>query len=122
MPDQESSKTTQDRYFTIGEVSTLCEVKQHVLRYWETQFSQLQQLTRLNGRRYYSKVDVEFIHELKDLLYVRGFTISGAQKHLATKKEENKQEEEAKVSQSTIKAAIQDLHDAKQMLKEITLD
>lgn len=122
MPGQESSKPSQDRYFTIGEVSTLCEVKQHVLRYWETQFVQLQQLTRLNGRRYYTKTDIDFIHELKDLLYARGFTISGAQKHLAAPREENKTEEPATASQSTIKAVLEDLQDAKQMLKKITFD
>lgn len=122
MPVQESSKTSQDRYYTIGEVSTLCEVKQHVLRYWETQFPQLQKLTRLNGRRYYTKSDIDFIHELKDLLYARGFTISGAQKHLATQQEEPKTEEAASPSQSKIKAAIEDLQDAKRILKEITIE
>ena len=122
MPVQESSKTSHDRYYTIGEVSTLCEVKQHVLRYWETQFAQLQKLTRLNGRRYYTKADIDFIHELKDLLYARGFTISGAQKHLATKQEGLKTEESVRPSQSKIKAAIEDLQDAKQILKEITIE
>ena len=122
MPDRESSKTTQDRYFTIGEVSTRCDIKQHVLRYWETQFEQLQQLTRLNGRRYYTKTDVDFILELKELLYTRGFTISGAQKHLAKSKEENEDKQVAKVSQTSVQSAIQDLQEAKSILKEITLD
>ena len=122
MPDQESSKTSQDRYYTIGEVSTLCEVKQHVLRYWETQFPQLQKLTRLNGRRYYTKGDIDFIRELKDLLYSRGFTISGAQKYLAKGREEPDTEELAKPSQSAIQTAIDELQDAKQLLKEITIE
>lgn len=122
MPDQESSKPTQDRYYTIGEVSTLCEVKQHVLRYWETQFQQLQKLTRLNGRRYYTKGDIDFINELKDLLYTRGFTISGAQKYLATGRAEHESTELAPASHSNVKAAIEDLQDAKQILKEITIE
>ena len=122
MPDQESSKSTQDRYYTIGEVSTLCEVKQHVLRYWETQFEQLQKLTRLNGRRYYTKRDIDFIHELKDLLYARGFTINGAQKYLASSQEETETNDLATASQSTIKSVIKDLQDAKQILKEITIE
>lgn len=123
MQDRESNKTTtQDRYYTIGEVSTLCDVKQHVLRYWETQFTQLQKLTRLNGRRYYSKADVAFIRELKDLLYAQGFTISGAQKHIATKPEENAAQEVGAMSHSTIAAAIEDLHEAKQILNELNLD
>lgn len=122
MPDQESSRTSQDRYYTIGDVSTLCEVKQHVLRYWETQFEQLQKLTRLNGRRYYTKSDIDFIHELKDLLYTRGFTISGAQKHLASSKQETEAKDLNDLSQSTIKSAIKDLQDAKQILKEISIE
>ncbi|MXZ43840.1 MAG: MerR family transcriptional regulator [Gammaproteobacteria bacterium] len=122
MPDQESSKPTQDRYYTIGEVSTLCEVKQHVLRYWETQFEQLQKLTRLNGRRYYTKSDIDFIGELKDLLYTRGFTISGAQKFLATGRVEHESTELTPASQSNVKAAIADLQDAKQILKQITIE
>lgn len=122
MPDQESSKPPQDRYYTIGEVSTLCEVKQHVLRYWETQFSQLQKLTRLNGRRYYTKGDIDFIRKLKDLLYTRGFTISGAQKYLATRREEPESEDLAKTSQATIQSAIEHLQDAKQILKDITIE
>lgn len=122
MPDQESSKTSQDRYYTIGEVSTLCEVKQHVLRYWETQFAQLQKLTRLNGRRYYTKSDIDFIRELKELLYTRGFTISGAQKYLASRHEKPKSEDLTNTSRSTLQSAIEDLQDAKQILKEITIE
>ena len=122
MPDQESSKTSQDRYYTIGDVSSLCEVKQHVLRYWETQFEQLQKLTRLNGRRYYTKGDVDFILELKELLYTRGFTISGAQKYLATGREVSEPKDLTDALQSTIEAAIEELQDAKQILKEISIE
>ncbi len=122
MPDQESSKTSQDRYYTIGDVSSLCDVKQHVLRYWETQFEQLQKLTRLNGRRYYTKSDIDFIHELKELLYTRGFTISGAQKYLATRTEETETKDLTDASQSTIQSAIEDLREAKQILKAISIE
>ncbi|MEO8938118.1 MAG: MerR family transcriptional regulator [Burkholderiaceae bacterium] len=81
------------RYFTIGEVSELCGVKPHVLRYWEQEFTQLKPVKRRGNRRYYQHHEVLLIRRIRDLLYEQGFTISGARnrldaraeaKHLAT--------------------------------------
>ncbi|MDD5031205.1 MAG: MerR family transcriptional regulator [Rhodoferax sp.] len=66
------------RYFTIGEVSDLCGVKPHVLRYWEQEFTQLRPIKRRGNRRYYQHHEVLMIRRIRDLLYDQGFTISGA--------------------------------------------
>jgi len=66
------------RYFTIGEVSDLCGVKPHVLRYWEQEFTQLRPMKRRGNRRYYQHHEVLMIRRIRDLLYDQGFTISGA--------------------------------------------
>ena len=66
------------RYFTIGEVSELCGVKPHVLRYWEQEFTQLRPMKRRGNRRYYQHHEVLMIRRIRDLLYDQGFTISGA--------------------------------------------
>lgn len=71
------------RYFTIGEVSELCAVKPHVLRYWEQEFPQLKPVKRRGNRRYYQRHDVQLIRLIRNLLYVEGFTISGARNKLA---------------------------------------
>ena len=71
------------RYFTIGEVSKLCEVKPHVLRYWEQEFSQLTPVKRRGNRRYYQRHEVKLIRHIRILLYVEGFTINGARSRLA---------------------------------------
>lgn len=71
------------RYFTIGEVSDLCAVKPHVLRYWEQEFPQLKPVKRRGNRRYYQRHDVVLIRQIRSLLYVEGFTISGARNRLA---------------------------------------
>ncbi len=73
------------RYFTIGEVSDLCLVKPHVLRYWEQEFSQLEPLKRRGNRRYYQRHDILLIRQIKGLLYEKGFTINGARQHLSGK-------------------------------------
>ncbi|RKZ86051.1 MAG: MerR family transcriptional regulator [Candidatus Parabeggiatoa sp. nov. 1] len=70
------------RYFTIGEVSELCAVKPHVLRYWEQEFSQLKPIKRRGNRRYYQREDVILIRQIRSLLYEHGFTIGGAKQHL----------------------------------------
>jgi DNA-binding transcriptional MerR regulator len=70
------------RYFTIGEVSELCAVKPHVLRYWEQEFSQLRPIKRRGNRRYYQRDDVILIRQIRSLLYEHGFTIGGAKQHL----------------------------------------
>jgi DNA-binding transcriptional MerR regulator len=70
------------RYFTIGEVSELCGVKPHVLRYWEQEFPQLKPVKRRGNRRYYQRQDVLVIRQIRALLYEQGFTIGGARNRL----------------------------------------
>ena len=70
------------RYFTIGEVSELCGVKPHVLRYWEQEFAQLKPVKRRGNRRYYQHHEVLLIRRIRDLLYEQGFTINGARHRL----------------------------------------
>ena len=70
------------RYFTIGEVSELCAVKPHVLRYWEQEFPDLKPVERRGNRRYYQRHDVMLIRQIRSLLYDEGFTIGGARQRL----------------------------------------
>ena len=70
------------RYFTIGEVSELCLVKPHVLRYWEQEFTQLEPVKRRGNRRYYQHKDVLLIRQIRNLLYDQGFTIGGARQRM----------------------------------------
>ncbi|WP_028229347.1 MerR family transcriptional regulator [Paraburkholderia ferrariae] len=72
------------RYFTIGEVSELCGVKPHVLRYWEQEFTQLKPVKRRGNRRYYQHHEVLLIRRIRELLYEQGFTINGARNRLDT--------------------------------------
>lgn len=74
------------RYFTIGEVSELCAVKPHVLRYWEQEFTQLRPMKRRGNRRYYQHHEVLLIRRIRELLYDQGFTISGARNQLMDQK------------------------------------
>jgi DNA-binding transcriptional MerR regulator len=76
------------RYFTIGEVSDLCAVKPHVLRYWEQEFTQLKPVKRRGNRRYYQHHEVLLIRRIRDLLYEQGFTINGARHRLETEASE----------------------------------
>ncbi|KOR33127.1 hypothetical protein TI05_02925 [Achromatium sp. WMS3] len=69
-------------YFTIGEVSNICDVKPHVLRYWEQEFPQLKPTKRRGNRRYYQPQDVAMVRKIRGLLYDQGFTICGARQHL----------------------------------------
>ncbi|MCC7516297.1 MAG: MerR family transcriptional regulator [Pseudomonadales bacterium] len=71
------------RYFTIGEVSELCDVKPHVLRYWEQEFPQLKPVKRRGNRRYYQRQEVMTIRQIRSLLYEQGFTIGGARQRLS---------------------------------------
>jgi DNA-binding transcriptional MerR regulator len=73
------------RYFTIGEVSELCGVKPHVLRYWEQEFTQLKPVKRRGNRRYYQHHEVLLIRRIRELLYEQGFTISGARNRLESR-------------------------------------
>ena len=70
------------RYFTIGEVSELCSVKPHVLRYWEQEFPQLKPVKRRGNRRYYQRQDVLLIRQIRSLLYEQGYTIGGARQRM----------------------------------------
>jgi DNA-binding transcriptional MerR regulator len=72
------------RYFTIGEVSELCGVKAHVLRYWEQEFTQLSPVKRRGNRRYYQRQDVMTIRQIRSLLYDQGYTIGGAKQKLVS--------------------------------------
>ena len=101
------------RYFTIGEVSELCGVKPHVLRYWEQEFTSLKPLKRRGNRRYYQRQDVILIRQIRSLLYEHGFTIGGARQKLSG--------EEAKVdinqSQQIIRQLRVELEDILNILK-----
>ena len=77
-PNSELPPIPAKRYFTIGEVSELCGVKAHVLRYWEQEFTQLRPVKRSGNRRYYQHHEVMLIRRIRELLYGQGFTISGA--------------------------------------------
>ena len=76
-------------YFTIGEVSRLCSVEAHVLRYWEQVFPELAPVRRRGQRRYYSRQEIQLIQKIMDLLYDKGFTIQGAKKQLKLDDAEN---------------------------------
>lgn len=77
------------RYFTIGEVSELCAVKPHVLRYWEQEFPQLKPVKRRGNRRYYQRQDVLTIRQIRALLYDQGFTIGGARLQMSSEPSQN---------------------------------
>ena len=91
------------RYFTIGEVSELCGVKPHVLRYWEQEFTQLKPVKRRGNRRYYQHHEVLLIRRIRELLYQEGFTISGARNRLG---ESAIQEQESKLEADQYRAVV----------------
>jgi DNA-binding transcriptional MerR regulator len=101
------------RYFTIGEVSELCGVKPHVLRYWEQEFTQLKPVKRRGNRRYYQRHDVIMIRQIRSLLYEQGFTIGGARQQMSGDgmKEDNVQ------SQQIIRQLRTELEEVLQILK-----
>jgi DNA-binding transcriptional MerR regulator len=113
------------RYFTIGEVSELCQVKPHVLRYWEQEFSQLNPVKRRGNRRYYQRHEVELIRKIRSLLYLEGFTISGARQKLESDDELPEQQPvagaapaRAKVSKEVIGNLINELEELTVMLRD----
>ena len=101
------------RYFTIGEVASLCDVKPHVLRYWEQEFPQLKPVKRRGNRRYYQRHDVLLIRQIRSLLYEEGFTIGGARQRLEgeSAKEDNSQ------SQQIIRQTLVELEELLTLLK-----
>jgi DNA-binding transcriptional MerR regulator len=101
------------RYFTIGEVSDLCEVKPHVLRYWEQEFPQLKPVKRRGNRRYYQRQDVIMIRQIRSLLYEQGFTIGGARQKLAG----NEAKDDSLQSQQIIRQVRAELEELLHILK-----
>lgn len=101
------------RYFTIGEVSELCGVKPHVLRYWEQEFPQLKPVKRRGNRRYYQRHDVMLIRQIRSLLYVEGFTISGARNKLVVENDLSDPSQRSAV----IRQLIQELEDVLELLE-----
>lgn len=109
------------RYFTIGEVSDLCAVKPHVLRYWEQEFPQLKPLKRRGNRRYYQRHDVMMIRQIRGLLYEEGFTIGGARQKLQSGDTKSEAKGEAKtgvmVTPSILQQIRQELEDVLALLR-----
>ena len=101
------------KYFTIGEVSDLCVVKPHVLRYWEQEFSQLEPLKRRGNRRYYQRHDVILIRQIRSLLYEQGFTIGGARQCL----DGEKAKEDSIVSQQIIRQIRKEIEEVLELLR-----
>jgi DNA-binding transcriptional MerR regulator len=101
------------RYFTIGEVSELCGVKPHVLRYWEQEFPQLKPVKRRGNRRYYQRQDVLIIRQIRCLLYEEGFTIGGARQKLTGGEARN----DLTQSQQIIKQVRVELEDVLKLLR-----
>ena len=89
------------RYFTIGEVSELCDVKPHVLRYWEQEFPTLKPVKRRGNRRYYQRHDVVLIRQIRSLLYEQGYTIGGARQNLAGQQEQQPQAQVSTTANNT---------------------
>lgn len=101
------------RYFTIGEVSELCGVKPHVLRYWEQEFPQLKPVKRRGNRRYYQRHDVIMIRQIRSLLYEQGFTIGGARQRLSGEQAK----EDVTQSQQIVRQMRLELEDLLQLLR-----
>jgi len=101
------------RYFTIGEVSELCGVKPHVLRYWEQEFTQLKPLKRTGNRRYYQRHEVLLVRRIRELLYREGFTISGARNRLEEyqilRRETDELVERGKASNTQIRTELEEI-------------
>lgn len=101
------------RYFTIGEVSELCGVKPHVLRYWEQEFAQLKPVKRRGNRRYYQRHEVLLVRRIRELLYSEGFTISGARNRLEEyqilRLENDEIVERGRASNAQIRAELEDI-------------
>ena len=102
------------KYFTIGEVSDLCGVKPHVLRYWEQEFPQLKPVKRRGNRRYYQRHDVIVIRQIRSLLYDQGFTITGARQQLSG----DSAKQDTAQSQQIIKQLRTELEEVLQLLKK----
>ncbi|KGE04591.1 MerR family transcriptional regulator [Pseudohaliea rubra] len=102
------------RYFTIGEVSELCAVKPHVLRYWEQEFPQLKPVKRRGNRRYYQREDVLTIRQIRSLLYEEGYTIGGARQRMDDDGDKGIRPAELK---AVVQESIRDLEEVLELLK-----
>jgi len=102
------------RYFTIGEVSELCAVKPHVLRYWEQEFPQLKPVKRRGNRRYYQREDVLTIRQIRSLLYEQGYTIGGARQRMT---DESGEGDPAGETQAAIRETIRELEELLKVLQ-----
>ena len=98
------------RYFAIGEVSELCGVKPHVLRYWEQEFPQLKPVKRRGNRRYYQRHDVVLIREIRSLLYEQGFTVGGARQQLDNNKPDDAEKSHKKQTIQQMIVELEQLH------------
>jgi DNA-binding transcriptional MerR regulator len=105
------------RYFTIGEVSELCGVKPHVLRYWEQEFPSLKPVKRRGNRRYYQRHDVLMIRQIRSLLYEQGFTIGGARQRLDGDANKVEQKSESHVPTELIRQMRADLEAVLEILR-----
>jgi DNA-binding transcriptional MerR regulator len=101
------------RYFTIGEVGELCDVKPHVLRYWEQEFPQLKPVKRRGNRRYYQRHDVMMIRQIRSLLYEQGYTIGGARQYL----EGGEAKDDSNQSQQLIRMVRSELEEILRILR-----
>ncbi len=95
-------------YFTIGEVSSLCQLKPHVLRYWEQEFSELSPVKRSGNRRYYQREEILLVRKIRDLLYEQGYTIEGARAQLQGLSSKAKQHNTNELIKKTL-AELEDL-------------
>jgi len=100
-------------YFSIGEVSELCGVKPHVLRYWEQEFTEINPVKRRGNRRYYQRHDVLIIRQIRALLYEQGYTIGGAKAHLSGAGSKN----DATITKQLIHQMIGELEDILELLR-----
>ena len=105
-------KLTSKATLGIGEVSDLCQVKPHVLRYWEQEFPQLHPIKRRGNRRYYQREDVMVIRQIRELLYDKGFTIGGARQQL-----EAEEQQDSGVNSQNVQLLISELEDIIRLLK-----
>ena len=101
------------RYFTIGEVSDLCQVKPHVLRYWEQEFPNLKPVKRRGNRRYYQRHDVLMVRQIRGLLYEQGYTIGGARQRL----DGEGAKQESTMSSQIVKQVRMELEEVLQLLR-----
>ena len=110
-----SESIPSKKYFTIGEVSELCDVKSHVLRYWEQEFPMLSPVKRRGNRRYYQRHDVLMIRQIRSLLYEQGYTIEGARKKLSDDDASN----DNSMSSQLVHQLLSELEDVLNVLKRL---